>query len=265
MNLALSVGFLHLFYALAYVFIPDDCEAITDSSVTPDNLNIVIRSTQENVTFDLTLHATSRALYYGGGGAYAYLNDPTYNWALPACETSGNISLPRSSSSGALETISINSSASFTWYDRMWGAPALLNKNSTYFNLFFDNSELFLSTYAVSRVDPPLRSLSSNIRRRNESVHVFAPLDIFTPDAHEIWTSPRTGQIYPQKWKLGIESRGILEIQSVSGDQETVSPGWYGTTYLGFVTFTGVFDEQEVTGFGAVEMRYVLPLPQVSQ
>lgn len=104
----------------------------------------------------------------------------------------------------------------------------------------FDNSDLCLCTYLVSCLDPPFISRSSNVHRRNQSAHAFVPVDLVTPDVHAVWTSPSSGMAYPQKWKLGIESRGMFEFQSVVGDQEFAGQEWDGMTYNGFVAFTGV-------------------------
>lgn len=217
-----------------------------------------LRSNTQNVHFDVTIHATSPAFYYCGTGAYNYVNDTMYNWAFAASKTSGSI-FTNSSSNAALERIDINPSASLTWYDRVWGAAELRNGNSTFFNLYFDNSDLILWAPLVDSYDPPFVSRSINLRARGQNWHQLVPVDLFevgTGDA--VWTSPRTGQQYPQEWRVGVEGRGELVVKSVVGDQEFAAEGAHGeggATYIGFVTFEGVFDGKSVTGFGGVELR----------
>ncbi|BCS26263.1 uncharacterized protein APUU_50974A [Aspergillus puulaauensis] len=228
------------------------------SGLPPNNLDMKLRSNTNNVHFDVTVHATSPAFYYCGIGAYNYVNDTMYNWAFPASKTSGSI-FTSSSGNAALERIDINPSASLTWYDRAWGAAELRNGNSTFFNLYFDNSDLILWTLLVDSYDPPVVSRSSNIRARGQNWHQLVPVDLFemgTGDA--TWTSPRTGLQYPQEWRVGIEGRGELVIKSVVGDQEFAAEGAHGAggaIYIGFATFEGVFDGESVTGFGGVELR----------
>ncbi len=232
------------------------------SGLPPDNLNMKLRSSTEYVRFDVTIHATSPAFYYCGTGAYNYVNDTMYNWAFPASKSSGRILFPspnNNSSNTTPERVDINPSASLTWYDRVWGAAELRHGNSTFFNLYFDNSDLILWAPLVDSYDPPFISRSSNLRSRGQSWHQLIAVDLFevgTGDA--VWTSPRTGLQYPQEWKVGVEGRGELVVKSIVGDQEFAVEGAHGeggATYIGFVTFEGVFDGDSVTGFGGVELR----------
>ncbi|KAL4787504.1 hypothetical protein BJX76DRAFT_6585 [Aspergillus varians] len=238
------------------------------SGLPPHNLDMKLRSNSQSVLFDITLHATSSAVYYCGTGAYYYVNDTMYNWAFPASKTSGSISLPSGNSNNnnnntttttttttkRFEQLELDPSASLTWYDRVWGAAELRNGNSTFFNLYFDNSDLILWAPLVDSYDPPFISRSSNIRARGESWHLLVPVDVFEASTDTMWTSPRTGLEYPQQWRVGVEGKGELVVRSVVGDQEIAAEGG-GATYIGFVTFEGVFDEEAVSGFGGVELR----------
>ena len=251
----------------------------------PANLAIAVRTnatasredgSQMPVALDLLVHASSPALYYGGTGAWMFVDAPVYNFAFPAATTSGWLrGFPSSSSvadyaaadaDAALQAI--EPSASFSWYDRIWGRLGLHDGNSTWFNLYLDDSELILVTYLIdegstsassTRTPMHTRSRSIHIRsRRNSSALELEPVDVFEPDLSpdSVWTSPHSGLVYPQHWELGIEGRGLLSIRSVLGDQERFDPGRGGQSYFGFVTCEGVFDGVPVTGYGGVEVRF---------
>ncbi|KAL4766617.1 uncharacterized protein BDW70DRAFT_146625 [Aspergillus foveolatus] len=225
------------------------------SGISPDNLAMKLSSDVPGASFDLTLHATSPAAYYYGTGAYRFVNDTMYNWAFPASKTSGSITVPGRSGDGA-EQIELDPAASLTWYDRVWGSAELRKGNSTFFVLYVDDSDLILWMNVVESIDPSFRSRSVNICARGKSWHHIHAIDVFEPDADAVWTSPRTGRTYPQKWRLGIEGRGELHIKTVVGDQELAAKGNDGAgIYLGFSTFEGVLDGEDVTGFGVSELR----------
>ncbi|KAL6237471.1 hypothetical protein BDW75DRAFT_238259 [Aspergillus navahoensis] len=258
--------------------------------VDPANLAIAVRAnttasredgSQVPVALDLLVHATSTALYYGGTGAWMFVDAPVYNFAFPAAMTTGWLRIFSSDSSSTAEKADpgpdpdpdtalqlIDPSASFSWYDRIWGRLGLRDGNSTWFNLYLDDSELILVTYMIDEgstsasstpTQTPTRSRSIHIRpRRNSSALSLEPVDVFEPDLSPdaVWTSPHSGLVYPQHWKLGIEGRGLLSIRSVLGDQEVFDPGRGGASYFGFVTCEGVFDGVPVTGYGGVEIRF---------
>lgn len=248
------------------------------------NLAIVVRAnatasredgTPVPVGLDLLVHATSRALYYGGTGSWMFIDAPAYSFAFPAAMTSGWLRMSLSDSSTAEKADAdaattlqpIDPSASVSWYDRSWGHLGLPNGNYTWFSLYLDDSELILVTYLIddsstsasgSCTQTHMHSRSIHIQpRRNSSALSLEPIDVFEPDLSldTIWMSPRSGRVYPQQWKLGIEGRGLLSIRSILGDQEMFGRGQGGESYLGFVTCEGVLDGMPVTGYGGVEIR----------
>ncbi|KAL6238505.1 hypothetical protein BDW75DRAFT_237392 [Aspergillus navahoensis] len=194
--------------------------------------------------------------------------------ALPACKTTGSLSLPSASSlsrgrgdrsddsgdSVPAEEHIIDPSASFTHYYRIWGQLDLRNGDLTWFNLYFDNSELLLTTCMIDSIGPPFVPRSSHLRFRRETALTLVPVDEFKPDEGLVWTSPATGLTYPLRWRLGTEGRGLLEIQSVVANQDNADGGREGEIYMGFVTFKGVLDGRNVTGFGETEVRFVNPV-----
>ncbi|CEL00906.1 hypothetical protein ASPCAL00498 [Aspergillus calidoustus] len=227
-----------------------------------DNLGMVLFSDFGEVVINITVWPTSRVLYYGGTGAFTYVNETLRSWALPACRMSGTISfLSPTSSSSATKSIAINAEKSVTWYDRLWGRLGLRNGTSFFFALYLSSasSDLVISGYCIDSVDPPATTRFSNVRLRSETTVAITPIDIFEPSTSDVWTSPRTGRTYPQKWTLGVQGRGMLRIRSVRGDQEDYGEGVAGAAYSGFVDFAGVFDGRAVTGFGVVGLRAVIP------
>ncbi|KAL4941755.1 hypothetical protein BDV06DRAFT_235886 [Aspergillus oleicola] len=233
------------------------------SGLPPDMLDMKLRSNIQSLFFDVTLHATSPVIYYCGVGAYNYINGTMYNWAFPASKTSGTISVPSTSTGtktnpDTLEKIELDPENSLTWYDRVWGAAELRNGNSTFFNLYFDDSDLVLFAPLVDSYGPLFTSRSANIHERGQNWHHLVPVDAFQPSETETWTSHRTGLVYPQEWTFSVEGRGEFTVRSVVGDQEFAVDGGAGeggATYIGFVEFEGVFDGEEVRGFGGVELR----------
>ncbi|CBF84373.1 hypothetical protein AN9484.2 [Aspergillus nidulans FGSC A4] len=205
------------------------------------------------VGLELLVHATSRALYYGGTGSWMFIDTPAYSFAFPAAMTSGclrmslsDLSMANKEDADAATTLQpIDPSASVSWYDRSWGHLGLPNGNYTWFSLYLDDSELILVTYLIddsstsassSRTHRHTHSRSIHIRpRRNSSALSLEPIDVFEPDLSPdtIWMSPRSGRVYPQQWKLGIEGRGLLSIRSILGDQEMFGRGQGGESYSG--------------------------------
>ncbi|KAL4903316.1 hypothetical protein BDW74DRAFT_186554 [Aspergillus multicolor] len=262
------------------------------SDISTEEQGMVVQGDAENASVNLTIHPTSSALYYGGSGAWMYVDRPMYGWALPAARTSGNITLPFPAAEPPVtigppyhvnETVGdaniaiIDPAASLTWYDHLWGHMGLQDGNITWFNLFVDDNveldgdhddkklNLALVSYLLNSVNPPFTSRSIHVRNRNrnESALSIIPVDKFEPssDPSTVWTSPSTGLSYPQRWELGIEDRGFLAISSVLADQELVDPGSGAATYVGFVNVEGVFDGKQVTGYGSVEVKFVQQLP----
>ncbi|KAE8392246.1 hypothetical protein BDV23DRAFT_56185 [Aspergillus alliaceus] len=99
---------------------------------------MIMEGSHHDITFHLTLHATSPAFYYALAGRMYISRRNNQRLSPPAYKTSGTISLRRSLSGGASEQSMLTPpppGASLTWYERLWGAPDLFTKNSTYFNL----------------------------------------------------------------------------------------------------------------------------------
>ncbi|KAL5049345.1 hypothetical protein BDW71DRAFT_195363 [Aspergillus fruticulosus] len=133
---------------------------------------------------------------------------------FPAAITSGWLRIPSSISSlaewsdaytdTALQTI--DTSASFSWYDCIWGRLGPPDGHYTWFNLYLDDSELILVAYLIDE------SSTIHIRpRRNSSALLLEPVD---------------------HWELGIGGRGLLSIRSVLAGQRAFEPGRAGKITL---------------------------------
>lgn len=68
-------------------------------------------SDSNDVTFDITSEATSPVLFNGGAGQFQWVSMPANEWGLPACRTSGFLSVNG-------KQVEIDPSRSLTWYDR---------------------------------------------------------------------------------------------------------------------------------------------------
>jgi hypothetical protein len=65
-----------------------------------------------DLTFDLAIDGTSTALLDGAVGTFFFGTDtPVFEWGIPACQTSGTLVVNG-------ETLTVDPSRSFTWYDR---------------------------------------------------------------------------------------------------------------------------------------------------
>ncbi|KAL4882874.1 kievitone hydratase [Aspergillus karnatakaensis] len=216
------------------------------TSLTTDNLSTMhTTSDRSAVTFNLTFSATSKALFNGATGQFTYGSGPTSQWALPACHTTGSLTI-------ANEEIHIRPEESFTWYERQWGAGAPFSGNWTWFQVTLDNADTKASIWIIDNEAPYRRDRFATLRMADGGVRVL-PV-VYEPDFSRVWTSGVTGLVYPLQWRVEIGDEGYLLLQSTVEDQEMAGDERIETAYEGFMNFTGVLNGNEVSGFGLVEM-----------
>ena len=86
--------------------------------------------------------------------------------------------------------------------------------------------------------------------------------DDFTVKILDLWKSPRTGALYPSRWRIRIEAEDIeLRVRSNLDDQELVTEKTTRIVYWeGSVSVSGSVGGKGVAGVGYVEMTgYAAP------
>ncbi|KAF5499778.1 hypothetical protein K4K60_005379 [Colletotrichum sp. SAR11_57] len=198
---------------------------------------------EKSFSIDLEWNLTSRVMLNGGGGIIPFGNVPinATEWGIPNGRTAGTITLDN-------KTISVDTSNSFTWYDRQLshGAP----KNWTWFELHFPGSDIKASIWAWDLVDDESTRFAT-IRVGN-GYHVLAYE--LSPDYSNTWTSPNSNLVYPLSWTLTFENGDHLIVNSVRPDQEMYGEkALIDSAYEGFVEATGSFYGY-TEAFGVVEL-----------
>lgn len=207
-------------------------------------------SDYDDVKFDVTLEARSKAFYNGGLGRFMYGTGPTHEWALPSCYTTGSFVIDG-------KNVTIDPGNSFTWYDRQWGDASPTTGNWTWFQLHFDQTTTKASVWAIDNASPYRRDRFATLRVEDGGDMKVIPVT-YSPVSGSSWTSNQTGIEYPQTWALDFGTDGHLTIQSTVKNQEMAGSTKFNTAYEGFVVAKGQLHGKPVTGWGVVEMVTVV-------
>ncbi|KAJ5638454.1 hypothetical protein N7528_000844 [Penicillium herquei] len=217
-------------------------------SLTEDNVSgMRTYSTHDKAAFDITYNATSMALVDAATGLFTFGTGTSYEWGLPSCYTEGTLTIGGN-------TVTIDPNNSFTWYDRQWNGGFPSTGNWTWFELHIPATRYRLSIWAIDNETPYQRYRFATIRTEDGSQNVV-PIT-FSPDFSRYWYSNASDTLYAQHWTVTVGSYASLEISSVTGNQEIVGPTDASSAYEGFVNFHGIFDGDEVEGFGVVEILH---------
>ncbi|KAJ6139288.1 hypothetical protein N7471_005774 [Penicillium samsonianum] len=214
-------------------------------------------SDHDGVVFDITFGATSPVIFNGGAGQFLWMKIPANEWAMPACRTTGSITVNG-------KEVKIDPNRSFTWYDRQWNYNHDLGRlsggastggstgNWTWFQIHLDYTPIKASIWAIDIENPHERDRFATIRSNDGSLQ-FLPVG-FSADMTKTWVSEASGVEYPLKWNLDFAHGDFLSIESVTANQEMFGQSASNTAYEGFVFVSGRMRNQRVTGFGIVEM-----------
>ncbi|KAH8656333.1 hypothetical protein BGZ61DRAFT_510826 [Ilyonectria robusta] len=216
--------------------------ALADDNVSKMNAWV---TTNASFSFDLTWEATSKIVFNGGSGIIPFGPKPrnATEWGVPAAKTTGTLTLDG-------KTVAVDTKNSFSWYDRQlsYGSP----QNWTWFQLNFPGTDIKASVWAYDSTEPSKDTANFVTIRRDTGNTVMGYT--LTPDASNVWTSPKSGIVYPLAWKLNFENGDHLVVKSIRDDQEMYGPMTNSdSAYEGFITVTGSFLGQK-RGFGLVEM-----------
>lgn len=219
-------------------------------------------STVPEVEFDLTFNTSAPMLLNGGLGSFPFAGSTTYEWSMPAGQTTGSLTVNG-------ETVSIDTSSSLTWYDRQWpsgsttsGVAASAAVNWTWFELHLEtgNQETPDVTMSVWTTED---SASGNKQfatvREAPGLHEVQMVSCVV-SSNRTYVSNSTGAVYPLDWTLDFVDGTKLSISSIRPDQELHTDDGQNPTYEGVVTVQGSYKgSPKVTGYGVVEI-----LPQTS-
>jgi predicted secreted hydrolase len=144
-----------------------------------------------------------------------------------------------------------------SWMDHEFSSAPLESDLAgwDWFSLQFDDgSELML--YFLRHKDGSYSPASSGtfVTRTGESAHlVVGDIGI---EVLQNWKSPRSGAVYPSRWRLMVKNLGIdVQITTNLEDQEVETPGSTRVTYWeGSVSSRGTKHNQPISGHGYVEL-----------
>jgi predicted secreted hydrolase len=144
-----------------------------------------------------------------------------------------------------------------SWMDHEFGSNQLREDQVgwDWFSIQLDNkTELML--YVMRRKDGTVDPYSSGTLVNADGTTQRLALSDYRVDVLDRWKSPKSGAIYPMKWKVTIPSQQIeLQISPAFPDQELITNRSTRVTYWeGAVSIEGMFRNKSVSGHGYVEM-----------
>jgi kievitone hydratase len=187
-------------------------------------------STMPDLTFDLTIDGTSTALLDGAVGTFFFGTDtPVFEWGMPACQTSGTLVVNG-------ETLTVDPSRSFTWYDRQWGGGVVSNWTWFELHLEIDNAPIKASIWIIDPVDAPRIQFAT--LRYEDGVQEIIPVSSFIAKTERVYNSPVFGIVYPLDWIVSLADGTDLTMSSIRPDQQMVGDSLVTTVYEGFMNVT---------------------------
>lgn len=152
------------------------------------------------------------------------------------------------------------------WMDHQWGDFFVVGHPAgwQWLALQLDDGTEIMVTESRG-TDGAVAATYGSLIGQDGSVTALRPGDAAIQlEALGTWTSPHTGAIYPQGWRLRIPSHDIdLELAPVLQDQEITSARPVSAIYWeGEVSVSGASGGRPVSGAGYVELAgYVVPPP----
>ena len=199
---------------------------------------------------DFSTEFPGRFMMNGGSGLFEFLGaTPTVQYSLPWGQGKGWLLLDgvRHEASGAF------------WFDRQWGqlqgvlgqagSPVNPGDNWVWMDLNLSNG------MALGLWDLELsgRRYSWVTALHPDGTHVIAEIEPLAVGAAAVWTSPKTGQRYPTRFRVRVPALDCtLDVAAVMQEQEIVSPT--EPKYEGVATISGTYGGEAVTGFTLIEM-----------
>lgn len=223
----------------------EDWEVNGAMNPAADRPSFKIRAEQQEVAIQLKLESRKPVVLQGENGWSRKGPQPgnaSYYYSLPRLAADGIITVNN-------KQYSVRGEA---WLDREWSTSALGEDQVgwDWFSLqLSDTTEVMY--YQLRHKDGSPDSFSSGIRiYQNGETRRFSSDDV-TIDVLKYWQSPR-GSNYPVQWQLAIPNENLfLKITPLIKNQELNLTVRY---WEGAVRVDGQSDENEISGFGYVEL-----------
>ncbi len=171
----------------------------------------------------------------------------SYYYSLTRLKTEGVLEI-----GGKRETVD-----GLTWMDHEFGSDQLGEDQVgwDWFSVQLENkTEIML--YLIRRQDGSVDPYSSGTLIYQDGTARHLTLKEFRVDVLERWKSPRSGGVYPMRWKVSIPDEGVdLEIIPFFPQQELDTKKSTKVTYWeGSVKVSGTYHKKATKGLGYVEM-----------
>ena len=171
----------------------------------------------------------------------------SYYYSLTRMQTEGELSLD-----GKREKV-----RGLSWMDHEFGSNQLREDQVgwDWFSMQLDNgTELML--YLIRRKDGSADPFSSGTLVNADGTTQHLALNEFRIEVLEHWKSPKSGALYPMKWKVTIPAKEVeLEITPAFRDQELITQRSTRVTYWeGAVGIRAAVRGKTIGGVGYVEM-----------
>lgn len=147
--------------------------------------------------------------------------------------------------------------AGISWMDHEFGSNQLQDDQVgwDWFSIqLANNTELML--YHMRHKDGTLDAYSSGTLVYPDGRQQHLRLAEFQVQAHDTWTSPKSGAVYPQRWTIRVPSVDLtLHLEPVVAGQELITDNTTRVTYWeGSVQVNGSMQGQATEGVGYVEL-----------
>jgi len=213
---------------------------------------IVLNARHKGVEIELELTPGKHVVLHGRNGLSRKgpkKGQSSYYYSFTDLKTSGSIKNPSNN-----ETINVKG---VSWFDHEFGSNQLTPEQIgwDWFGIHLsDGSDLMV--YLLRKKDGSIEATSSGtlIEKNGSSRHL--ELSDIKIDALEKWESPKTGGVYPCKWRMRIPSAKIdLTLSPQVANQELITEVSAGITYWeGAVEGSGTSKNRSVTVEGYVEL-----------
>ena len=201
---------------------------------------------QDNIQLDLLLEDAKGPILQGDEGYSRKGPEPgqaSYYYSLPRLESSGSLQI-----GDRLYRVE-----GLSWMDHEYSTSALSTDQTgwDWFSFQFeDGTELML--FQIRRSDGGIDPFSSGTWISADGDALDLKRDDFTVDVESTWRSPRSGAVYPAKWKITIPSLDLsLSAQPFIDDQELNLSYAY---WEGAVQVSGSHEDRPIRGSGYVEL-----------
>lgn len=219
---------------------------LEDWEAGADGDAVRLRAANGNNRLDVRLRPVKPVVLQGNQGLSQKSDEPgnaSYYYSLTRLEADGTLTLDG-------QTYRVSGTA---WLDREFGTSAL-GPDTVGWDWFAlqlaDNREIMF--YQLRRTDGATEPQSSGSLVAAAGATIPLSRDDVKIDVLATWTSPRTGAVYPARWRFQIPAQGIdLQVTPLAPDQELDVSYAY---WEGAVQVAGMAE-----GYGYVEMTGYAP------